>query len=79
MTIEQLQQVSKARPFRPFTISLSDGQVIPVTHPECIMIPPRASRTFVVATSPESVRIVGLLHVTCFEFTNGKTGRARRR
>ena len=34
MTSERLQEMLRAKPFRPFGLRLADGEVIPVVHPE---------------------------------------------
>ncbi len=77
MTIEQIRKAARAEPFRPFTLGLADGRLIRVPHPECIMLPPQASRTFVVAESGEDYRIIDLLLVTSIDYV--KNGRARGR
>ena len=68
MTIEQLREAQQARPFKPFTICLADGRQIPVPHPEFLWSPPGASRTFVVATSNETCKVVDLPLVTSLDF-----------
>jgi hypothetical protein len=79
MTIDQLRKAAKAEPFLTFTISLADGRRLRVKHPECILIPPEASRTFVVAESGEDYSIIDLLLVTSIDFGNGKDVRRNRR
>ncbi len=68
MTIEQLRRVTRAQPFKPFTISLTDGRRFYVAHPECLALPPRTSRTFIVAQSDEEYIIIDLLLVTLLDF-----------
>ena len=72
MTIDRVRQAVRTEPFKPFTLSLTDGRRFRVRHPECIMIPPEASRTVVVAESGENYSIVDLLLVTSIDFGNGK-------
>lgn len=84
MTVEQLRAAREAVPFKPFTIRLADGQAIDVPHPEFLMVTPIASRTFVVATSAESYRVIDLLLVTSLDFgahrrRNGAVRRRHRR
>ncbi len=74
MTITQVRRVAKAEPFIPFTVSLTDGRRFRVRHPECIWIPPEASRTFQVVESGEDYSIIDLLLVTSIDFGDGKTG-----
>jgi hypothetical protein len=79
MTIDRLRQVVHAEPFRPFTICLTDGRQFRVRHPECMLIPPEAARTFVVAESGEDYRIIDLLLVSSIDFVDGKARRPGRR
>lgn len=78
MTIEQLQNLHRARPFQPFRIHLSDGRQFDVLHPELLWHPP-AGRTIFVATSDEAAEILDLLHVTSLEPLNGDTTPRRKR
>ena len=84
MTIDRLRQVARATPFKPFTLSLTDGRRFRVRSPEFIMITPEASRTVVVAESGEDYSIVDLLLVTSIDFGKAQrracpNGRLRRR
>ncbi len=79
MTIDQLREAHQARPFKPFTICLADGREIKVPHPEFLLAPPGASRTFVVATSSETYKVIELLLVTSLDFDGGGKGRRRKR
>lgn len=78
MTIDQLRKAVKAEPFKPFTVSLSDGRRLFVPHPEFVWVPPKASRTFNVAGEGEDQSIIDLLHVTSIDFGNGANGRRKR-
>ena len=78
MTIDQLRKAAKAEPFRRFTVSLADGRRFVVPHPEFIWIPPKASRTFVVAEAGEDYSIIDLLLVTSIDFGNGAGVRRKR-
>jgi hypothetical protein len=42
MTTEELHRLHQARPFRPFTIRLGDGQKLPAPHPEMLTYAPRS-------------------------------------
>jgi hypothetical protein len=78
MTIDQLRRAVKAEPFKPFCVSLTDGRRFRVKHSEFILIPPGASRTFVVAESGEDYSIIDMLLVTSIDFGNGaRTPRKR--
>ncbi len=79
MTIDQLREARQARPFQPFTSCLADGREIKVSHPEFLLAPPGASRTFVVATSSETYKVIDLLLVTSLDFDGDGKGRRRKR
>lgn len=80
MTIKQLREAHQARPFKPFAICLADGREIPVPHPEFLLAPPGASRTFVVATSSDTYKVIDLLLVTSLDFdSDGKAPHRRKR
>ncbi len=72
MTIEQLREAMHARPFKPFVTTLAEGRSVEVPHPEFLLVPPTASRTFVVATTTDAYRVIDLLLVASFDFLNGK-------
>ncbi|MDO8631145.1 MAG: hypothetical protein Q7R41_11695 [Phycisphaerales bacterium] len=72
MTIDRLRKAVRAEPFKPFTISLTDGRRLYVRHPEFILVPPEASRTFVIAESGEDYSIIDLLLVTSIDFAGRK-------
>lgn len=80
MTIEQLRQVYRAEPFRPFTIHLADGRDLTVKQREVLAIAP-SGRTVIVYQPDDSFNIVDLLLVTDIEFQpNGKPrGRGRKK
>jgi len=54
---ENLQEVIRAAPFRPFWLCLANGSKVFVPHPEWIAHPSGA-RTAVVMGQDESVRII---------------------
>ena len=78
MTANQLRAVQNARPFKPFTLSLADGERVKVSHPELLLITP-GGRTVVVATGEDSIKIIDLLLVTEIEVGNGTGKRPRKR
>jgi hypothetical protein len=60
MTIEQLDSVAKAQPFKPFTLHVADGSKHHIAHPELIWRTP-GGRTVVVGLGGERMAIVDLL------------------
>jgi hypothetical protein len=57
MRAENLDQLIRAEPFRPFTICLANGARVDIPHPKWIFHPP-GTRTAVVMAPDESVRII---------------------
>ena len=70
MTIEQLRVVSQARPFRPFTLHLADGEKLHVPHADFLSHSPNG-RTLIVYSEDDSFSIVDLLLVTRLEVHSG--------
>jgi hypothetical protein len=66
MTIEQLRTVWQARPFRPFTLYLADGEKLRVPHADFLSHSPNG-RTLIVYGEDDSFSIVDLLLVTRLE------------
>jgi hypothetical protein len=78
MTTEALHRVHTARPFRPFSLRLGDGQSLPVKHPEMLSYSPKG-RTAVVYLNDGSFEIVDLLLVTGLEVHPQRNGRGTRK
>lgn len=66
MTVEQLRNVHRAQPFRPFTIHMGDGRAFFVRHPDFLSHSP-SGRTVVVHQDYESFSVSDLLLVTELE------------
>ncbi len=62
MTIEQLQSLHRARPFKPFTLHLADGRALTVRHPE--VLSHAGGRTALLTNPDDSFEIIDLLMVT---------------
>jgi hypothetical protein len=53
MKMDELKKVRDRAPFRPFHLHLSNGEVLPVVHPEYMALPPEAgTELFVVWVGP---------------------------
>jgi hypothetical protein len=78
VTTGELHRVHRTRPFRPLSIRLGDGQVLPVPHPEMLSHAPR-SRTAVVYRNDGSFEIVDLLLVMGLDVHPPTNGRRRAR
>ena len=50
MKINDIRTMRNRAPFRPFQIHLSNGEVLPVTHPETMSLPGDEREMFVVWT-----------------------------
>jgi hypothetical protein len=66
MTIEELRCFTRAQPFHPFLIHLSEGRAVPVDHPELIMVVP-SGRTILVCQADETIDIIDLPQVAGVE------------
>ena len=78
MTTDALFELHSARPFKPFTIRLGDGQALPVEHPEMLAYAPR-HRTAVVYRKDGSFELVDLLLVTGLDVHAPRNERRPRR
>jgi hypothetical protein len=77
MTVEQLREVWKADPFRPFIIHLADGRNISVNHRDFLASSP-SGRTIIVYQPDDSFNVIDLLLVTDLEVSNGKSRRSKK-
>jgi len=78
MTTEQLREVWKADPFRPFTIHLADERIVTVNHRDFLMLSP-SGRTIIAYLPDDSHRVIDLLLVTELKVHNGAAAGTRRR
>jgi hypothetical protein len=78
MTTEQLRQIWRTQPFRPFTIHLADGRSVPVKHAE-FLLPSPSGRTVIVYQPDDSFNIIDLLLVTDLEVGVNGHGKAKGR
>jgi len=78
MTTDQLRNLWKAEPFRPFIIHLADGRDLPVAHPEFVLLSP-SGRSLVLYQQDESFNVVDLLLATDLEVSSNGHGKRRGR
>jgi hypothetical protein len=78
MTVEQLRNAYNAQPFRPFSIQLADGRVVPVISREFMMTVP-SGRTVVVCQPDDTLNIIDLLLITDLEFKPSANGSRKRK
>jgi hypothetical protein len=66
MQIQAIRSLLSRRPFLPFSIHLADGRVIPVRHPDMLVISPSGAtaETFLNFENPE---VIPLDRVTSVE------------
>jgi hypothetical protein len=66
MNSEAIRELLARRPFEPFEVRLTNGDVHVVKHPECVVI----TKARLVIADPEADRltIVALLHVASLTF-----------
>lgn len=70
MTIEQVRQAHQARPFRAFTLTLLDGRVVRVTHPECLLFSP-SGRTIAVPIEDGNIETIDLANIASLAIAEG--------
>jgi hypothetical protein len=79
MTIEQMREMHRARPFKPFEIHLADGRSLTVEQPE-MLSQSRSGRTIGVARPDDVIEIIDLLRAVSLKpLPNGLPPRGRRR
>ena len=71
MTVKQLVQMQRARPFRAYRIHLADGRYFGVKHRDFLARSP-SGRTAIVYKSDETFEIIDLLLVSSLEVVNDK-------
>ena len=47
MITEEIKKLLRATPFRPFTVHLADGSVLPVNHPDFAFVSPNGMLVFI--------------------------------
>ncbi len=81
MRIEEFHKLLRQRPFEPFSIYMSDGSAYPVTHPDQIIVTPRAAHVGLNIdaedVTAQDVVICDLIHVTRLGPLNGVKRRRR--
>lgn len=73
MRLEDIRQLTRATPFQPFRVFLTNGEQYDVSHPDMIM--PTLGAAVISAPAPGvpldlggSFRIVSLVHIVKIEF-----------
>ena len=72
MTIEQLREAHRIRPFRPFTMYLADGRAVAVPHHEFLAHSSSGRTVIVQHLEDTSISIIDLLLVTEIKFQSLK-------
>ncbi len=72
MTIETLDRVIHAQPFKPFSFMLADGRRLPVRHPDFVAFNPKG-RVAVVMDENDGADFVDLLLVVSLNFEGSAT------
>ena len=73
MTKDAVHSTLHAQPFKPFSLRLTDGTLIPVPHPD-FMVLSQGGRTAIVNTEGEKFSIVDLGLVTTIELGSFSAG-----
>jgi len=64
MTHQEIKKAAARRPFRPFTINLSDGQAVTVQRDHEIAMHPHNKKIVIVFDVDGSVRLLNVAQVT---------------
>lgn len=78
MTVEQIEDMHRARPFKPFVIHVADGRSFRVDHPEFLAQLPGSRIISVGVPERGTFQLIDLPLITGIEYANG-THRTRRR
>jgi hypothetical protein len=62
-----IREAITARPFKPFTVRVSDQRSYLVPHPDFILVGPNG-RTVVIVLPDDGVRVLDTLHITSLDF-----------
>jgi hypothetical protein len=76
MTANEIQELQRAQPFRPFRLHLADGRALDVEHPE--FLASRGGRIVVVFTSEDKFQIIDVRLVVSLEVLDGRRKRSSR-
>jgi len=71
MTVELLQTMQHAQPFRPYRIHMADGRSLDVHHPEFVARTP-TGRGAIVFKPDDTFEVIDLLLVASLEVLNGQ-------
>ena len=71
MTLEQIQRLHEAAPFRPLHIFLADGRNLHVGHPEYLSVLPKEDLIIVYQNS-DDIEFVDLKLVVSVKFTEAE-------
>ena len=68
MKVQEVEKLRSARPFEPFGLYMSDGSAYPVTHPDQVILTPRAAHVGIGGARNgrvmRDVVICALVHIT---------------
>lgn len=78
MTMEEIQQMQKMRPFLPYRIHLASGRSVDVVHPEFVARSPKG-RSMIVYKKDGGFEIIDVMLVISLEPLNGHAPRRRGR
>ncbi len=73
MTKDAIQNVLRAQPFKPFSLRVTNGTLVPVPHPDFIFIS-QGGRTAIINRGGEKFSIVDLGLVTTIELGSKPAG-----
>ncbi len=73
MLIEEIRELYRARPFRPFFVATTDGRRLPVKRPEFMLLTP-SGRTLLLGDPGFTIIDVMLINSVFVKERSGKNG-----
>ena len=63
MCIDEIRQINRAQPFKPFTVHVTDGDALHLPHPDFLFIPP-VGGTVIIVDQKGCMSLVDAAHIT---------------
>ena len=77
MSIKDLRDINGATPFHAYTVRTSDGDALPVPHPDFMLIPPIGD-TVIVVDQEGGKHLIDASHITKLELRRGRPSKSAR-
>ena len=78
MTSDDIRDMLRAKPFRPFQLNLADGDSVQVVHPDFAIISPNGE-TVVAYTRDNHMKMIDVMLIASIEHVNGRARRPHKK